>query len=87
MTLDIGKAIRVFRAARNLTQDQLSELAGCDKSFVSLIEQNQRVPSLDMLCQLARALECPPWMLVFAASNGDDRAVASQPVFLKALLR
>lgn len=52
----IGKRIRAERRKQDLTQEQLSELAGISESFMGHIERGGRVLSVETLVHIANAL-------------------------------
>jgi len=70
--MDYGKAIRLARAGRRLTQKRLAALTGLDSSYISLLESNRRVPSTTTLEVLARKLGIPIYLLMLLASDQDD---------------
>lgn len=53
----IGQRIRKIRKARNLSQEQLSEMAGISITHMSHIETGNTKLSLPVLVDLANALE------------------------------
>lgn len=53
----IAENIRKIREARNLTQSELAEKAGVNKSTVSMYESASRTPKLDFAKKLAKALD------------------------------
>jgi transcriptional regulator with XRE-family HTH domain len=72
--MDYGRAIRILRAAKNLSQKDLAELAGVDASYISLIERGSRQPSLQKVDALARALKVPGPLVSLLAAEKDDLA-------------
>lgn len=70
--LDIGKALRILRGARNISMLELARRSGYDKSMLSRIEGGTRTPSLQTLEKLAEALEVDLWVLVLFASPEED---------------
>lgn len=70
--MNYGKAIKTIRAAKDLEQRELAELAGLNASYVSLIESNRRTPSQAVLEALAMALRIPLYLLMLLASDEDD---------------
>ncbi|NVH74170.1 helix-turn-helix transcriptional regulator [Paraburkholderia sp. JPY432] len=52
---EFGLAVRDLRAARAWSQEQLAELAGLSRSYVSEVERGTVVASLDTIDRLARA--------------------------------
>ena len=70
--MDYGKALRIVRTARELTQRDLAARAEMDPSYVSLIEKGHRVPSMKILETLAAALDVPVYLLVLLASDKEE---------------
>lgn len=56
----LGSNLKVFRANKNITQSQLAELIGVDKSFVSNIENGKTNPTLSTITSLAKVLGVTP---------------------------
>ena len=52
--LPVGDIIRTLRSERNLTQDQLAQKIGVDRSTISTYESENRLPSLFSLIELSR---------------------------------
>lgn len=51
-----GKVVRKLRHERKVSQERLAEMAGLDRTFVSMIERGKRRATLDTAKQLAQAL-------------------------------
>lgn len=64
-----GIVLRTFRQQKGLTQEQLSERVEVVRSFVCMLENGKRQPSLDMIYRLADALGIRPGELVDAAAD------------------
>lgn len=69
-----GKVIKILRTRKGLTQDQLSELLGVNKSSVQKYESgavhNLKMDTIRKLCTL---FDVPPWMFVFPEIlKGED---------------
>jgi transcriptional regulator with XRE-family HTH domain len=62
-----GEAVRSERLRRELTQQQLAELAGLHHNYISLIERGKTAPALDTVFALAKGLDCKGSKLVEAA--------------------
>lgn len=56
--LALGERIRSARKSIQLTQKELSEKSGLDRSYLGGIERGQRNVSFVTLCRVAEALEC-----------------------------
>lgn len=52
--IEVGKRIRTFRIANNLTQAQLAEKLDISTNFVSEVETGKKNISLDILCRLCQ---------------------------------
>jgi len=55
----VGHYIRVRRAVLEMSQSELAEKVGISQGFLSLLEQGKRSLDLDLLEQIASALQCP----------------------------
>jgi transcriptional regulator with XRE-family HTH domain len=58
--LSFGYRVRDLRRARGLSQEQLAEIAGLHRTYVSSLERGQRNVGLDNILALAAALGVPP---------------------------
>jgi transcriptional regulator with XRE-family HTH domain len=67
-----GRAIKVARAAAGLTQAQLADRLTVGQSHLSLIEAERRNPSLEVLQEIATALDVPVHLLTLLASEPED---------------
>ena len=52
----LGDEIRKARLAAKMTQEQLGFEADISRNYVSLLELNQKSPTIDVLLRIARAL-------------------------------
>ena len=53
----IGKRVRFFRNEKHLSQEDLAEATNVTQEYIARIEAGVKVPSLDMVLQIANALE------------------------------
>ncbi len=60
----LGEGIRSQRMAQQLTQEDLGERAGIHYTFLGHIERGSKVPSLETLLRIAKALRVRPSTLV-----------------------
>jgi transcriptional regulator with XRE-family HTH domain len=67
-----GRAIKIARTAYGLTQAQLAERLSVGQSHLSLIEAERRKPSLEVLEEIAGALEVPVHLLTLLASDPQE---------------
>jgi transcriptional regulator with XRE-family HTH domain len=52
--MDIGTRIRELRIAQELSQQELADKLGVDRSTIGKYETNTRIPEVKMLIQLAK---------------------------------
>jgi transcriptional regulator with XRE-family HTH domain len=52
-----GRNLRRIREKRKLTQQELSDEIGVDKTYIGKIERGERSPSLSVIQEVARALD------------------------------
>lgn len=78
--IHLGKTIRRMRIERGISQQTLAKDADLTASFLSLVENDRRQPSLTVLSRLASALKVPEDVLIWDAvelpsdlSNSDRR--------------
>lgn len=72
-----GQRLRSIRIRKGFSQERLSEMAGFDRTYVSLLERGKRSPSLDAISRLAGALEVDPKDLVEGVPATNPRTGAS----------
>lgn len=84
--MKLGAALKGIRDEAGITQDDLAERAGTTKSSVSRIENEEQVPSLDMLERLAAALGVKVYQ-VMARAEGAALPVARASEDERELLR
>ena len=59
----IGDKLRTLREQKNMSQDDIEKRTGLLRCYVSRVENNHTIPSVDTLEKLARALEVPMYRL------------------------
>ena len=64
-----GLAVRAARRERGWAQDELSEAAGLDRTYLSGLERGRRNPTLATLERIAVALDRPLADLIRAAEE------------------
>lgn len=52
-----GLLIQNIRKSKKITQEQVSNKTGLDRTYISLIETGKRNPSLSSIIKLSKALE------------------------------
>ncbi len=84
-SVDYGKAIRVARAARDMTQRELAIASGTTPGYISYLETNSKRPSAEMIEALGKALNIPVWVLVMLGSSDEDLGPVVAPLALPIL--
>jgi transcriptional regulator with XRE-family HTH domain len=82
----LGQVLVEYRRAGRITQQQLADLLGFDRTYISMIETGRRaVADHSTLAHVARTLAIPPHLLGLAAA--DDADFASMLEFGHAVIR
>jgi transcriptional regulator with XRE-family HTH domain len=55
-----GKILQEERKAKKISQEKLANLTGLDRTFISLIENGKRSPTLSTILKICSALEISP---------------------------
>ncbi|MPM96991.1 hypothetical protein SDC9_144162 [bioreactor metagenome] len=58
--IQLGKRIAKRRRVLNLTQDDVAEATGLSNNYISNIENNHSIPSIETLMKLCSALKTTP---------------------------
>lgn len=53
----LGLNIKIERVRKKFTQEDLAELADCDRTYISLVERGKQNPSITNVVKIAKALE------------------------------
>lgn len=68
----LSKRIKELRQEKNLTQRQLAKMANTTPTSVSAYEKGQKTPSIEVLCNIANALETSvDWLCGNTESKGN----------------
>ena len=65
----IGERLRALREEKNLSQGEIERRTGLLRSYISRVENEHTVPSIETLEKFARALEVPMYQLFY---NGEE---------------
>ena len=70
--MNFGKSIKLCRQQKSLKQAELAFKADISTSYLSLIERNERDPTLSTIKAIAGALDVPPSILMFLSADQND---------------
>ena len=70
----IGSELRKARRAAGMTQEQLAFAAGVDRTYISMLENDKKSPTLDLLWRLCDALEVSASKLIARVEKSRDTA-------------
>ena len=59
-----GKVLREYRTHKQMSQEDLAEAAGLDRSFISMVERGIQSPNIVVLIKIAEVLEVPAAELI-----------------------
>ncbi len=68
----VAQNLRRLRQDRDLTQEELADLAGINRNYVGMIEREENAVSIDVLEALAKALKVEPSVLVLKTQPGKS---------------
>lgn len=57
--MELGDRIKILRINRKISQSQLANQVGITRTYLSLIENNNKKPSLSLLERIGRSLQIP----------------------------
>ena len=64
-----GRVLREIRKSRSLSQDELAAKSGYHRTYIGLLEQGEKSPSLRTIFNLAKALESSPSAIIRGTEN------------------
>lgn len=73
--------LKKFREERGLTQEKLSEIAGCSKNHLSALERGVKFPSASLIDKLSQTLKIKPYELLL--DNSDNEEIRKQKDFVE----
>lgn len=71
----IGDELKRAREEAELTQEQLSAAAKIDRTYVSMLENNKKSPTVDVLFRICLALGVPASELIARVETSAIRAM------------
>lgn len=67
----LARNLRLIRAERGISQEELADRAGLHRTFVGSVERGERNISIDNIEKLAKALEVMASSLIGKGRNND----------------
>jgi len=67
--MKIGKILKILRTSKGYTQNQMSKLLGISQNYLSLIEQDKKVPSAEAIENFATSLSISKDALILVSSD------------------
>lgn len=64
VTPSFAKALKEYRTAKGISQEELAEICDLDRTYISLLERSKRNPSLEIVFCLAKGLGITPSALI-----------------------
>ncbi len=79
--MNIGISIKTIRKNKGLNQAQLADLCGITVTYLSLIENDKKDPTLSLLRTIANSLNIPLPILLFMSLEDNDIADSKKELF------
>lgn len=68
--ISFGGTLRNLRLGAGLSQQQLGDAAGMDRTYIGRLEADEHSPSLETICRVARGLDIDPRALIVCPETG-----------------
>ena len=76
----LGKRIAAQRRALQMTQDDVAEATGLSNNYISNIENNHSIPSIETLMKVSEALQSTPDYFLLGINRQKDESNYSQVI-------
>lgn len=73
-TITIGEQLKKLRKKQNLTQEDLAYYSKLDRKYISNLERNKSIPTLETIFKLAAALGIKPSVLIKEIEETEENA-------------
>ena len=70
--MNVEQAIRLCRTQRGASQSAIANRANCSVSYLSMLENNKRDPTLSTVTKIAEALHVPVGLLFVLAADQKE---------------
>ena len=78
--MNVGQAIRMCRTRRGVSQSAIADRAKCSVSYLSMLENNKRDPTLSTVTKIAEALHVPVGLLFVLAADQNELGAIDEHV-------
>ena len=78
--MNVGQAIRLCRIRRGASQSVIANRANCSVSYLSMLENNKRDPTLSTVTKIAEALHVPVGLLFVLAAEQNELGAIDEHV-------
>ena len=78
--MNIDQAIRLCRIRRGASQSVIANRANCSVSYLSMLENNKRDPTLSTVTKIAEALHVPVGLLFVLAAEQNELGAIDEHV-------
>ena len=78
--MNVGQAIRLCRTQRGVSQSTIANRANCSVSYLSMLENNKRDPTLSTVTRIAEALHVPVGLLFVLAADQSELGAIDEHV-------
>lgn len=72
--MDVGNKIRYYRKKRGLSQDELAKKIDITPTYLSHLELNKRRITIELLAEIAQALDVSMVQILDAEYNDEEKA-------------
>ncbi len=79
----IGKVLRELRKRKELSLNDLAQLSGVSRSMLSQIETGRSVPSVLVLCKIARSFDVPVTVFLKAEAGETPKFLSAEETPLR----
>ncbi len=73
-----GKILQEERKAKKISQEKLAKISGLDRTYISLIENGKRSPSLSTILKISSALKILPSELFLKFEEYENNFYSSE---------
>lgn len=79
--MKVGRAIKKWRNIKGINQVQLAQKAGITQSYLSLVEQDKKTPTLKTINSICDAFEIPTPVLMLMAIDKEELTPQKREIY------